>query len=121
LHGPAKPGAQFLDGDSRGEADRQDGFSYDAGACHFIQQIRDRKRADGNDQDVGLRDCRFQVGGGFDAILAAKRSQLSRIMIVHHDATVVSCQAQSRNQRAGDAASPEKDRGFGLRAPRLRL
>lgn len=80
--------------------------------ANLLQQVADSIGPHGDDQKVGLLDGVKQVRLNLNIVLAFELTQLVRVVIVHDDGLPESCQAQTGQQRAGDASTTQKHNGI---------
>jgi hypothetical protein len=79
--------------------------------ANIFQQLAHGFWAHSDDQQIGQFDCFGQTLFHDDAMLPLEFSQLSRVPIMYHDAAIVSCEPQSRHERARNPASTDKNCG----------
>ena len=80
--------------------------------ANLLQQVADSIGPHGDDQKVGLLDGATQVRLNLNIVLAFELAQLVRVVIVHDDGLPEPCQAQTGQQRAGDASTTQKHSGI---------
>ena len=80
--------------------------------ANLLQQVADSIGPHRDDQKMGLFDSAMQVRLHLNIVLAFELAQFVRVPIVHDDGLPESCQAQTGQQRAGDASTTQKDNGI---------